>query len=221
ARLAAEDLRACGAEAVLVRGTPEPVTAEPLARYAGNERAWYVGAEIRARAERINGELYPDMVVALHFNAVSWPDPSAPSLVKENHAHLLVNGSYSVEELRAPDQRLAMLERLLSGVGSVEVALAEAFTPAIRATGLPPFAYGRRNAYRINADPYLWSRNLLANRLYRCPVVYLELFVANSQAFYRRWSEDPQAVRRDYARLVVQALQPWLPGNPAETANRD
>lgn len=216
ARLAAKRLRELGVEVALVRDTPGPVTDEPRESYT-EPRQWYVGAEIRARAERINRELQPDLVIALHFNAVAWEDPANPSLVDENHAHILVNGSYGQAELDAPDQRLAMLERLLSGVGFIEESLAEGFTEAIRKTGLPPFAYGRDNAHRVNANPYLWSRNLLANRLYRCPVIYLELYVANSRSFYTRWAEQPATIHAEYAQVIVDGLRPWI-ALPSESA---
>ena len=32
----------------------------------------------------------------------------------------------------------------------------------------------------------VWARNLLANRIYRCPVVFLEPYIANSKAAYER-----------------------------------
>jgi len=32
----------------------------------------------------------------------------------------------------------------------------------------------------------VWARNLLANRLYRCPVVFLEPYRANSKGTYKR-----------------------------------
>ena len=34
--------------------------------------------------------------------------------------------------------------------------------------------------------PGVWARNLLANRIYGCPVVFLEPYIANSLATYPR-----------------------------------
>ena len=47
-------------------------------------------------------------------------------------------------------------------------------------TGLPPFTY-HGGALPVPGQPYLRARNLLANRLYQCPVVYCEPFVMNHQ----------------------------------------
>ncbi|MFZ4588920.1 MAG: hypothetical protein ACOYNG_08050, partial [Terrimicrobiaceae bacterium] len=33
---------------------------------------------------------------------------------------------------------------------------------------------------------YIWARNLLANRLFRCPVIYAEPYVMNSREVFRR-----------------------------------
>jgi hypothetical protein len=38
----------------------------------------------------------------------------------------------------------------------------------------------------VGPDPYVWARNLLANRLYECPVVYIEPYVMNSQEVWER-----------------------------------
>jgi hypothetical protein len=59
------------------------------------------------------------------------------------------------------------------------------------ATGLPPYRYpaGSGTVLAVPGQPYVWARNLLANRLYECPVVFLEPYVMNS--------------RTDFARLVA------------------
>ena len=41
-------------------------------------------------------------------------------------------------------------------------------------------------AQAVGGNPYVWARNLLANRLYRCPVVFLEPYVMNSQEVWER-----------------------------------
>ena len=206
----ARQLQAMGFRVSLVREANAPVSDADPASFS-NARDFYVGAEIRARAAKVNA-LRPDLVVAVHFNAIGWAQGDAPTtlseLTQETHAHILLNGSYGAEELADAHQRLAMLDRLLSGVHFLEAAYAEAFAASIAdLTGLPPFAYGRPQAHRVNANPYAWTRNLLANRIYRCPVVYLELHVANSRPFYERWNAEPEVIIGDYAAVIAQALQ--------------
>ena len=55
-----------------------------------------------------------------------------------------------------------------------------------KATGLPAYVYTTKNARRAGASPYVYARNLLANRLYECPVIYLEPYVMNHQETYQR-----------------------------------
>jgi len=51
---------------------------------------------------------------------------------------------------------------------------------------LPPFTYPGKNARKVNGNPYLWARNLLANRIYHCPVVFTEPYVMNNQQVFER-----------------------------------
>jgi hypothetical protein len=53
-------------------------------------------------------------------------------------------------------------------------------------TQLPPYTYKGRNAARIGTSGYVWTRNLLANRLYRVPTLFLEPYVMNSQSVWER-----------------------------------
>ena len=79
-----------------------------------SEILFYRYSEIRRRAVLVNTKLHPDLVVCLHFNAEGWGDPSNPTLIDENHLHLLVNGSYLQDELGFDDERFEMIRRLLS-----------------------------------------------------------------------------------------------------------
>ena len=38
----------------------------------------------------------------------------------------------------------------------------------------------------MNGNPYLWGRNLIANRLYDCPVLYFEPYLMNGKDSYAR-----------------------------------
>ena len=179
----------------------------------------FTRADIRARGQRINGTIRPDLVVCLHFNAEAWGDPVKPSLVDKNHLHLLVNGCYEPDEIAKDDVRFEMLLKLLDRSGAEEAAVAESVAPALAAaTGLPPYQYTGVNAVRIDGNPYIWARNLLANRLYECPVVYIEPYVMNSpEVFARVQAGDYDGTRefggvqrksifREYADAVAEGL---------------
>ena len=54
-------------------------------------------------------------------------------------------------------------------------------------TRLPPYRYKTSNAKLIDTnEPYIYARNLLANRIYHCPVIFLEPYVMNNKEFYDR-----------------------------------
>src|SRR5271165_5800160 len=89
------------------------------------ERLFYRVAEIHARARIVNEKIKPDLALCLHFNAEPWGDPTHPTLVSENHLHLLVNGAYSSSELGYDDERFAMLLKLLNRAYPEELAVAE------------------------------------------------------------------------------------------------
>ncbi|MDP3850912.1 MAG: N-acetylmuramoyl-L-alanine amidase [Luteolibacter sp.] len=194
-------LEALGARVSLVRAKPEPVTPlrpdslltlaadsadppdSPAALRKLAERLFYRTAEIRARAKFVNDSLKPDLVLCLHFNADPWGDPANPTLVERSHLHLLLNGAYTDEEVALADQRYALLDKLLRRTHEEE-ALVGATVADVFAekSGLPPFIYpvDSPNARPVNGHPYLWARNLLANRLYDCPVIFMEPYVMNS-----------------------------------------
>jgi hypothetical protein len=110
-----------------------------------------------------------------------------PEFSSRNHLHLLVNGCYSAAEIRLDDVRHDLLARLVSGVAAPEQALADQVATAFaRRAALPPLIYTGPNACRVNDNPYVWARNLLANRLYRCPVVFLEPYVMNNREVWER-----------------------------------
>jgi hypothetical protein len=140
-----------------------------------SELFFYRTAEIRDRAKLVNEQLRPDITVCLHFNAEAWGDPRDPQFVPRNHLHTLINGAYSAGELRNDDVRFEMLMKLLTRCLPEELAASEAVVSALaQASGLPPFHYPTNNAHRVGSTAYVWARNLLANRLYRTPVIFLE-----------------------------------------------
>jgi hypothetical protein len=151
------------------------------------ELLFYRNSEIRRRASRVNSRMQPDLVLCLHFNAEPWGDPDHPTLVKDNHLHLLVNGAYLSSELELDDERFEMLEKLLSRAFPEELKLAETLAGTMaKTTGLPPYHYKTENVTPVGTSGYVYARNLMATRLYRCPTVYLEPYVMNSRAVFVR-----------------------------------
>ncbi len=240
ARLLQPKLEALGASVSLVRENLEPVTqvrpadlltlardssppestADTIRRTA--ERLFYRTAEIRARADLVNTVLKPDLVLCLHFNAESWGDPQNPSLIDHSHLHLLLNGAYNDDEISFADQRFALLQKLLQRTHDEETlvgsTIANTFAEISR---LPAYTYPEKskNVRPVPGQPYLWVRNLIANRLYDCPVIFMEPYVMNSTLdFPRCQAGDYEGLReisgklhpsifREYADALTAGLQ--------------
>jgi N-acetylmuramoyl-L-alanine amidase len=162
-----------------------------------SELLFYRQSEIRYRARRVNEVLQPDLVLCLHFNAEAWGDPKNPTLTDRNHFHVLVNGSYLREEIEHDDERYEMIRRLLSRTYEEELPLADQMAATFaRETGLPPYEYTTDTVAKIGTSGYVYARNLLATRVFRCPVVYFEPYVMNSnEAFARIQAGDYEGTR--------------------------
>lgn len=183
------------------------------------EKLFYRVSEIIARATRVNEKIKPDVVLCLHLNAEAWGAADAPQFSPVNHLHVLVNGCYSPAELEQQDVRYEMLTRLFNRVHEEEIPLATAVADGMaRATGLPAYSYKTPNARIAGGNSFVYARNLLANRLYQCPVVYLEPFVMNHEETYHRLLKGHYVGRtligdtlrssalEDYVQGVVQGL---------------
>jgi hypothetical protein len=171
------------------------------------ERLFYRVEEIHTRAEIVNEKIKPDLVLCLHFNAEPWGDPSHPVLVSVNHLHLLVNGAYSSGELGFDDERFTMLLKLLNRTYSEELSCSESVAASMaRITGLPPYRYSGSNAKSVGNSGYVWARNLLANRLYECPVIFIEPYVMNSQEFFARVQAGEYEGLRDFGGVMRQNI---------------
>jgi len=184
-----------------------------------SELLFYRQSEIRYRARRVNEVLQPDLVLCLHFNAEAWGDPKNPTLIDRNHFHVLINGSYLPEEIEHDDERYEMVRRLLSRTCEEELPLADKMAATFaRETGLPPYEYTTDTVAKIGSSGYVYARNLLATRVFRCPVVYFEPYVMNSnEAFARIQAGDYEGTReingvqrpsifREYAGAVADGL---------------
>ncbi|QTN33667.1 N-acetylmuramoyl-L-alanine amidase [Akkermansiaceae bacterium] len=230
-------LEAMGAKVSLVRSTNQPVTplrpenftrlaeadslSDPASLRLFAEKLFYRTAEIRARAKLVNETIQPDLVLCLHFNAEAWGDPAQPELVPRTHFHILLNGAYTSDEIHLADQRFAMLEKLLQRTHEEEALVSETVARTFaEISGLPPYIYQGEGAnFRpVNANPFLWARNLLANRLYDCPVIYMEPYVMNSNIDYPRFQagdyeglreingQHRPSIYREYATALATGL---------------
>jgi N-acetylmuramoyl-L-alanine amidase len=171
------------------------------------ERLFYRVDEIHTRAEIVNEKIKPDLVICLHFNAEPWGAPAHPVLVSVNHLHLLINGAYSSGELGFDDERFAMLLKLLNRTYSEELACSESVAASMAAiTGLPPYRYSSSNAKSVGNSGYVWARNLLANRLYECPVIFIEPYVMNSQEFFARIQAGEYEGLRNFGGVMRQNI---------------
>jgi hypothetical protein len=223
-----DDFRELARKILIKNGVPQPRAdvldsndpeKEQTIRWQ-SEILFYRYSEIRRRAALVNFKLHPDLVLCLHFNAEGWGDSNNPTLTDINHLHLLVNGSYLQQELEFDDERFEMIRRLLSRAYDEELPLADTIAAAMsRETQLPPYEYPTTNSTtKIGTSGYVYARNLLATRLYRCPVVYCEPYVMNSKdAFARIQAGDYEGTRnvnglerksifREYADSVADGL---------------
>ena len=247
ARLLKRELEHRGAKVSLIRDSDRPTTnlrpeklkgvavkslreqgraINPASIEYESERLFYRTAEIRARARKVNQHLKPDLVLALHFNAESWGNPVRPTLTNVNHLHLLVSGCYSARELSYDDQRYELMLKLLNRSYDKELSVSRSVAQSMaRATGLPPYTYTSDTAINVGGSPYIWARNLLANRLFECPVVYLEPYVMNNQEVVDRVQLGDYSGRRningtpreniyrEYVRGVVEGLVEYYERN--------
>lgn len=205
-----DQLEALGASVTLLRVENEPVNPfvpDDYLPYAKNKleanksviteatiqreaaKLFYRNGEIRARALLVNEQIQPDLVLCIHFNAGPQPDPEKPILLDEEHFHMILNGAYTKGEVAHDDERFRMVLKMVQGVHDEEVGLAKSAAVSFATeTELPPYQYASNSSRAVNIanDPYLWARNLLANRLYDCPVVFYEPYLMNGKDSYMR-----------------------------------
>ncbi|MCB1061875.1 MAG: N-acetylmuramoyl-L-alanine amidase [Verrucomicrobiae bacterium] len=220
AKLLEKNLVALGARVTLTRRALEPVTHLRPDDLAADARAWlvqrnnlpsealikktaerlfYVSSELRTRAEILNTEIKPDLVLCLHFNASPWRNPYRPAFRSINNLHLLVNGCYSRSEIAEDDTRLEMLQRLLQRTYYYELALADEISKTMAdETRLPSMGYDGNSGKSVNDNPYVWARNLLANRKFLCPVVFFEPYCMNHKEVHARIQAGPYRGLREF-----------------------
>jgi hypothetical protein len=190
-----------------------------------SELLFYRNAEIHARGNIVNGKLRPDLTLCMHYNAEPWGDETKPTLTDKNHFHLIINGSYETGELALDDVRFEMLFKLLTRNYPEELAISKQVAATLsQETGLPAYAYQLPSAsvHPVPGEPYLWLRNLLANRLYRNPTIYIEPYVMNNHLVFDRVQAGDyegekeidgamrKSIYREYADAVADGLAAYF-----------
>lgn len=245
AKLIKKGLRKLGARVYLIRGKNEPVNplrpadylpqATAKARSLGKtdegtiksiqDRFFYRTGEIRARARRVNLAFKPDLVLCLHYNAEAWDDPEQPTLTENNHYHILLHGAMTSSEVAHDDERFEMLVKILQRTHDEAKPIGMYAAHALAmATGLPAYEYEplSSRARKVEGPAKgVWARNLLANRIYQCPVVYFEPYVMNNKEVHDRIQMgdyegtrtvsgvERKSIYREYADAVVLALREY------------
>ncbi|MDB4313918.1 N-acetylmuramoyl-L-alanine amidase [Akkermansiaceae bacterium] len=212
-------LERLGANVTLVRKDNTPVTSVRPENFKDRDRRsaeklFYRTAEIRARAELVNEVIQPDLVICLHYNA-----SGSPIALSGQDFHIILNGAYHETEIAREDERFEMLQHLLAGTIEEELPLAGKMAEVFMAnTDLPPYEYRPDHPYSTKLGNAVWARNLLANRLYQCPVIFMEPYTMNSTEFIARHKAgDYEGLRmidgkmrlsvyREYAQAVADGL---------------
>lgn len=218
ARILERDLTLLGASVFLTRESNHPVTEErvetleqeardylrqrkavPSAKLlASTTKAMFaISSEIRARADLLNTSIQPDIALCLHFNASPWTS-SRPTFRSPNHLHLLINGCYSAGEIREDDTRFEMVMRIVQRVYYEELEISDAISRTMQSeTRLPAFHYDGTSGMSVNENELVWARNLLANRVFFCPVIFFEPYCMNHREIHARVQEGEYAGLRE------------------------
>lgn len=180
---------------------------------------FYRSAEISARAERVRA-LRPDFTLCIHYNAAPWGQFNKPRLFDANKLVVFVHGAYTPGELADEVQRFHLFRKLLENSSPLEIALASTIADAMAAGwNLPPENYDSWNvAARAGSNPYVWARNLLANRLFDGPTIFIEGPYMNDRATFKRMQagdyegektiagRSVRSIHREFADFIAQGV---------------
>lgn len=159
------------------------------------EFLFYRVSEVQARARRV-AELQPDLTICLHYNAAPWR--GRPRLFRVNKLVVFVQGSYMKEELEEEDQRYFLIRNLLANDAPKEIQMAEHIADAMQAVfDMPPENYASSGySHQAGDHPYVWARNLIANRLFPGPTLFVEgPYMNDYDTFYRLVEGDYEGTR--------------------------
>lgn len=168
------------------------------------ELEFYRNAEIRARAALVTERLRPDLTLCIHFNAIGDTDRPAP----DNRLLLIIHGGYSRDSVETPQWKFQLLWKLLENSHPTELAAADAISRAMAAAlKLPPERTKQDPNYAAVSDnPYIYGRNLIANRLYHGPVIYLEPYYQNNPTTYARLLTGDYDGERDFGGQRLRSI---------------
>jgi N-acetylmuramoyl-L-alanine amidase len=186
------------------------------------ELIFYRVAEIQARAEVIR-ELRPDLTLCVHYNAFGWSKRGPRLYQNVNRIVIFVHGGYLASELEFDDMKFGLFRKLLENSSGTERRVADAIAQQVmKVWRYPPEQYGNgsptASAAAAGKTPYVWSRNLLSNRLYPGPVVFTEGPFMDDALMYRRIIAGDydgereiagtmyRSIYREYAEIVVQGV---------------
>ncbi len=146
---------------------------------------FYRTAEIRARAEAV-AKLKPDLTLCVHYNAGAWGDVKNPQLVEQSKLVYFINGAYSEGELSYDDQKFELLIKLLDRTAPLEQRGAEFVAKEmLERFKMTPETYANWSAVKkIGSVPGVFARNLLANRSFPGPVIFIEGPYMNARDAY-------------------------------------
>lgn len=184
-----------------------------------SELAFYRPAEIGARAEKVK-TLRPDITICLHYNAAPWGNKRRPRLLKANKLVVFVLGTFMGDELEYDDQKFSLFSKVLEDSFDLESGLASSIGTAMgKGMNLPPENYTSwKVANRVNDNPYVWSRNLLANRLFPGPTIFVEGPYMNDVKAYPRLmagdyegekeigGQKVRSIYQEYAEAVAKGM---------------
>lgn len=182
------------------------------------ELYFYRRAEIAQRAENIRRDFLPDLNICNHFNATE--KSGSGEIVKDNRHAFFINGCYGPDEVVNPMTRYFLFSKLLEQPLDIEMAVGDAITEKmLKIAPLPPVKYGaEKYQCRVNANPYLYARNLAVSRQYPGPCLILEPFYMNNAWTAERLAAGDydgvknlaggsyRSIFREYADAVADAI---------------